>query len=564
MLVASAQMLAAGAPQTKGFVLLLPLFVVAILIVVITGSLRRGLPKRAGRSQPRRRHIAVRIICGVFGAGLLIAVGVGTWLDVRGVYGSASPAHQVMLSLPAKPPGPLPQPGGKKREVTLPKARMLIHFVFLERGQPVHAEELDVRWPRDRGRSFQLSGTWRNVEYEISFHPSPLVVSNWNGKPEVGGLSQYTFRARGFSWSSSRSGVFKYEQPQIVKEFRSGGNRAFLSTAPRVSCDCRVVAFSHRVQGEDPLRKVSLRDYFGHVRLPARDVNGRTVYGPEPGRLKRRSLALAEAPPFFRLAAHLGVAGLFLLLAAILLAQLFARRGLGFAATVLGCVLFAAVLDRSALAAHSSRLADPQGPLPARCLAAESLTGTFLYRQSAWRAASEAADDDSAPPALRAVAKDVAGWLLPIRDAEFAPPKLSLSWDLKHAENAGFFLEKRHSGDNEHFVLHVPAGKASLGIVPDVKIRMLGRAGGGDEWSAYMPLSWDKSRLVKEYGSDEPSISHNLFSGTMTWTHELKRLAPNILRLVFHLTYTPHAPGADAVKKDVSVTVEVREGSSAR
>jgi hypothetical protein len=562
MLVASAQMLAAGAPQTKGFVLLLPLFVVAILIVVITGSLRRGLPRRAGRRQPRRRHIAVRIICGVLGAGLLIAVGVGTWLDVRGVYGTARSASETVLHLPSKPAPAKPSAEGTggSRFRPLGKCRVIVHLVFARfhggKALVVYGEEIVLDWPRDRGRSYEaLCDGPRSSRHIAIFEARDFWIYDDKDKRRL--RPQCHLRLKDglgyINW-----GDFSREKGEL--HFFIGMRAGVFSAVPRGDADYRLLYAFHVAAADDPLRQVPLEDYFEQVPQPepSGEFDGwyssvRSNRGPGAG-----------APPFFRLAAHVGVAGLFLLLAAILLAQLFARRGLGFAATVLGCLLFAAVLDRSALAAHSSRLADPQGPLPARCLAASSLTGTFFYRQSAWRAASEAADDDSAPPALRAVAKDVAGWLLPIRDAEFAPPKFSLSWDLKHAENAGFFLEKRHSGDNEHFVLHVPAGKASLGIVPDVKIRMLGRAGGGDEWSAYMPLSWDKSRLVKEYGSDEPSISHNLFSGTMTWTHELKRLAPNILRLVFHLTYTPHAPGADAVKKDVSVTVEVREGSSAR
>jgi hypothetical protein len=90
-----------------------------------------------------------------------------------------------------------------------------------------------------------------------------------------------------------------------------------------------------------------------------------------------------------------------LMIATILLSQCFARRGLAFAGMLALCILYAAALDRAVLATHVSKLADKNLSIVTRTLAAESLSGTFFYRNSAIKALDRAANDETNPESLR-------------------------------------------------------------------------------------------------------------------------------------------------------------------
>ena len=92
--------------------------------------------------------------------------------------------------------------------------------------------------------------------------------------------------------------------------------------------------------------------------------------------------------------------------------QLFTRRGMAFVGTLTVCILYTAALDRMALGMHLAKLADKSQSVATRVLAVDSLTGTFFFRTTAWKAADGAARDAGEPEVARKAAKQVVKGLM--------------------------------------------------------------------------------------------------------------------------------------------------------
>jgi hypothetical protein len=117
-----------------------------------------------------------------------------------------------------------------------------------------------------------------------------------------------------------------------------------------------------------------------------------------------RPVARPGLPHSLKLAIHAGVASLLLLVAAALLAQLFARHSVAFAGVLACVILYAAALDRAVLGTHLGHLADPSAPIATRMTACAGTTCTFFYRKTAQAALHRLEGDDSAPGVLREAA----------------------------------------------------------------------------------------------------------------------------------------------------------------
>jgi len=115
--------------------------------------------------------------------------------------------------------------------------------------------------------------------------------------------------------------------------------------------------------------------------------------------------------PGLALAGHIGISALLLMLAALLLTQLFARRSLAFVGVLAAVVLYVAALDRLALGTHLSHLRDPGEPVRARITACCHASDTFFYRKTALARVRAVADDPQTPLALRDVARGAARFL---------------------------------------------------------------------------------------------------------------------------------------------------------
>ena len=386
-----------------------------LLLVLIGGSgliaflaRRRGTGAWFAPVRLRRRHIVTRVTCALLGLGILAALGAGTWRDVDRTYATEEAAEKVRLHLPTKPAPPLPEPEENQRRTAVQKARLLVHFIFEEKSfagsRPVHAEEFEVRWPQDRGKEFERVCSAGGIRHEIAFVIHRIYCHRQAGrtKLEMGSRLDLSFASpeSGHSMGCLSRSLPTERSLLTQGRYRAGTRRLLSVVPPRPGhYRCRIISSVRRIAEDDPLKEVSLTAYTREVGTLETDFPPASSFRPfriDP-----------DAPPTFKLFDHIGVSSLFLVAAAILLSQLFVRRGLGFAAILATCILYLAFLDRTVLATHISRLSDQGLSVQTRSLAAESLTTTFFYRRTALEAAEEAAKDPANPESLRRAARSV-------------------------------------------------------------------------------------------------------------------------------------------------------------
>jgi len=375
------------------------ILVVVLLFVAFLVMLRRGVGFRLRGRGSRQRHIVVRIICGSLGLLILVAIAVGTWHEARFCY---LPDKAARVRVPSREPPPAPEIA-RGHQVAADGVRVLLRLVVVDTSfggrRPVVAHTFDVRWPEDRGRPFEAA-----VDLAGSAAVAELVVQdlNWSkryaAQPTLEARTQLSFR--GHDWVSSRgaSGPLT-DGPRMVltRAPRWARKNRPLSAVATWQPGFAVVMFSTRVAPDDPLREVGLAEFFGErddrVReLVAAEVPDRRADHRPPAEIPARGVALAE---------HIGASSLLLLGAALLLIQLFRRRGLAFAGLLTALVLYVAVLDRAVLDMHLSRLRDPEAPVATRLVACRRAFGTFFYRQRMLEAMEQVADDEQAPERLR-------------------------------------------------------------------------------------------------------------------------------------------------------------------
>ena len=97
------------------------------------------------------------------------------------------------------------------------------------------------------------------------------------------------------------------------------------------------------------------------------------------------------------------------LAAALLLAQLFRRRFLGFVQVTAGIILYFGALDRIALHLNENQTQNPAAPLEARMNACTQLPSTVYFRKTALADLRALAADGTAPKPLRARASQLIG-----------------------------------------------------------------------------------------------------------------------------------------------------------
>lgn len=366
----------------------------------------RRRPGRISRSRaPRPWHPAVRIVCGVLGIGLLFALGVGTWREVRGGYGydTSRQTPQSALHLPAKPPPALPTPtqplapgpGGAASSYPLREARVLYHLILRQGDYPIHAEELDVRFPEDAGKKLDRNFEYGGVEYRATMMLTSITAHCFENSPfrlSAEGSFNIEARGRGESWSEKKGGlapsidsvnpyhhsgkayateictIYKFG-PGIENSTKKPWSLVSSVSAPNVVLRVRLI------NRDDPLKPATLVEVAGSDWRSDRGVSS----GSSPAVLNR--------PPAYCLIEALGVSSIILIFAAVLLAQVFVRRGLAFAGMLALCMGYAAVLDRLTVGFHSGKLADPQQPMEIRIMAAEALHSSYFYKETASRAA---------------------------------------------------------------------------------------------------------------------------------------------------------------------------------
>jgi hypothetical protein len=322
--------------------------------------------------------------------------------------------------MPALPPPPFPKelgPDGEVRE----RVRFLLHFVVvpLDFGlepRPRLVREVDVEWPRDRGRVFECmvstlagvlrsklelkeveSGTFiphlprRQTTVERSYD---WVTLRCDGSRELeagGRWSRSGGDALTIKWTDGAERAGKRPERE---EYGWGSRlgRSVGSPVPRRTPD-RIVfgATGWRVSLEDPL--VSAPAAALPAQLPEGEVWAKscTGLGSEaicpPGALSYLGHVRWSLVPLFA--------------SVLLLSQLFRRRELAFLGLLVAAVLLGAAADRYTVGVHLARLGDAAAPAEDRALALDSLETTFFHEPSALAAARRVAADAAEPALLR-------------------------------------------------------------------------------------------------------------------------------------------------------------------
>jgi len=211
--------------------------------------------------------------------------------------------------------------------------------------------------------------------------------------------------------SSSTGGDFDLSKPwrQCFPIYGMLGVKSPLSIASGpdlASAVCQFVWGSLVAEG-DPLMEVPVTAFLHEHEAEARRTLAEHGWTPT-WRLARAHPSERAPAPGLGLAGHIGISCLLLIVAALLLTQLFARRSLAFVGVLAAVVLYVAALDRLALGTHLSHVRDAQAPLAARITACWHATDTFFYRKTALAGVRAVADDPQAPSALCDVAQGAA------------------------------------------------------------------------------------------------------------------------------------------------------------
>jgi hypothetical protein len=363
------------------------LFLIAValgLAVFFTRGWSGGSPGR----RPGRRHWITRVICGTVGGAILLAFLVITLRDVRATSKSARP---ITLRVPTLPPPEAPKQRGEVKA-----GRFLLQMVVTRAGEfpgrPIASESYEVLWPRDQDRTFELYLKEGLGQLKLT---ETLRGIMWGMKNKLEFSGSTTFQANSPTSSHSQSGGSSF--PYVMSVDGGGHERSLFSLVKVVDEDLLVLCDLTWVRGEDPLRPGSLEDWIA--------LRGRESWEDdrERGRV-RHSQGQEFGSPVEALVRQLGVNFLPALAAALLLAQLFRRRSLGFVQVTAGIILFLGALDRVALHLNESQARNPSAPLEARMRACSQLRTTVYFRKSALEDLRALAGDATAPKPLQAQA----------------------------------------------------------------------------------------------------------------------------------------------------------------
>jgi hypothetical protein len=378
---------------------------VLLLFVFLLAKLIRGRSWTFVGRRPRRRRLVTRIVCGSLAALILVAVAAATYVGFGRIY-AAGESASVKVHAPTGPAPEFSSIPTAPRWVPIKKARLLAHLVVVHRSHEgftvVQAEESQVRWPEDREREIPLlltvpgTGVRGNLTFKELY------------KEQAGGLIA---KGRSYVWYStprstgSWSGKFDVRGvDQLGRMPGASVSKTPLSVIPARAAEEHLLLFVTPVAEDDPLAEVPLSEFAG----PRMETIRRQITRRKTPGLHLRVSRSAVRFGGFALAAHIGGwSGVLLLVAAVLLTQLFTNRSLAFPGMLAAAILYVAVLDRAVLSGHLSRLEEPEESLATRLTACAHMRYTFLYRRTARERLQATADDGSQPEELREFATEV-------------------------------------------------------------------------------------------------------------------------------------------------------------
>ena len=383
-----------------------PLTILLLIIVVVIVLLRRS--KGTSLRGPRKRHIVTRIVCGVLGFGILIAVGIGSWQEMHKPY--AADASELTVKVPANDPPPAQHADNRGR---------FLHYILVVNAsgglaRPVHAEMFEFNLPDDLNREFRAGFSVDGVEMAYTATPialRPTGVSRTPNKPVVRMSVSFYYNISDRT-SGSRSGHKSYTVGSIhhLKKIRRPGRASGspLAALPSSRADLLVYGRVLRASENDPLKSVPLAEFVGRYGPQIDDNLERYRAGRQ--RFSRKADIPAHGAA---LATHVGPAAALLVAAAFLLAQLFTRRHIAFPAVLAAVVLYVAAIDRVALGVNLSYAEDKDAPIAVRLLGCARARDTFFYGKTAERRTQAVIDDPNTPSQLRELATRIAGGSAP-------------------------------------------------------------------------------------------------------------------------------------------------------
>ena len=393
-------------------------FMIPLILLFLMGGaailifLRRSHAiRRCSTRQPCKRHIVTRIICGMLGVAILVAVGFGTWSEAQSGYETGLARTLPSIHLPTREVPALPIPTTDNPRPEVESARLLMHLVVVEGPaeafRPVYAHEFEIQWPADKGlnftHSFSLEGIMIDYEYAIESLGAKRETPD-NNKPSL--MASWTRSLRYERWdgSGSRSGSgtgntnVQYEGGvgYGIEPLRN----PLSTTRGAYVGQLQALLFTSLVSKDDPLREAPVGELISKNASFIRNNLGAEFRENSSARIPSDISSKGVA-----LAMHLGISTLILLAAAALLTELFTHRALAFVGVIAGVVLYTAALDSMVLSTHQRHFEDADASIETRLFACSQIPSTFFYRETARESLARLAADEHAPEVLRNCAR---------------------------------------------------------------------------------------------------------------------------------------------------------------
>jgi len=334
-------------------------------------------------------------------------------IDHAGLLGRAqlqvARAASLHVHVPSHPPAPVTSTRG--HEPDLATAKLICHVIVVEGGpgalRPVAVDETVLDYVK--GHGVTAEGSIEVEGLHVSYTLGVQELTTWQDPPLLAATVNHSFKVRG-AWGSSSSSGSGGRVPLDELHCRRdiGGAGRFsrqrpLSVVRGARRRFHLFYSITRADADDPLESVTLtrfvQDHHVAIAKAVKESTGTRHSRRRSDMIPMRGMALAD---------HIGASALLLGVAWLLLVQLFRRRTAALVAVAMAMVLYVAALDRWALGAHLSHLADPSAPLRDRITACDQATDTFFYGKTAIEGLRKVADDPATPSVLRDRARETA------------------------------------------------------------------------------------------------------------------------------------------------------------
>jgi hypothetical protein len=374
--------------------------IVAVAILLWRWAMRHPLflPAQRRKGAPG----LLRKACGALGVLLVAATAGVTWQTLRAGYTPSPAPAGLTMKVPTRTfdIGALPE--GK---ITGP-LRLLADVLIMDTRQtemaPLRVEQFDLHWPQDRQREIEVGLGDHPWRYSFEIHR--IQIERKDDKPVLvidGGRQIRQRRWLDDDLEMNESSEMRGDSPRsILGPHLPGADLSnvlsvVMPSGARYFCQLRV----RPIADDDPLVTVPMEQY-------VQDFQASTKYaGVFGASFPEVFNFLWQAPPGgVRLLVYRTMPVMVLLVAAMLLAQVFRRRDLAFAGLVLGAVLYMVACDRVAVSIHISHMNDARQPLQARVFGAAQLVGTFFYADTAGVALASVGGMPEVPERLKEMA----------------------------------------------------------------------------------------------------------------------------------------------------------------